>query len=295
MKRAGSKGGPTTQTQAKFRAQFGKYLADQGLSDATVKQYVGRGAACLRSRQTPAQWLQSKVGKGAPRGTVLGYRSAAQHLHAFLSIVKPSIAGEPPKVDMKRVVKKRQLRLNSSLDPERLKMYIDAVLADKVISPEARAILLLLPFTGLRVSEACNLRPSHLVKQGNVRCIHVADGKGNKERFVPMGKRAKQITDHYQRKHRLQGPWLFPSPMSPSRPITPNNVRVHHRRIRRGLGPDWESVLVHDLRHTFASLLIERGVPLPAVKDLLGHESVKTTEIYIHSNASALKKYVDQL
>jgi integrase/recombinase XerD len=293
--RAGAKGGPATQTQAKFREQFGKYLEQQGLREGTVKQYVGRGAAILRARQTPADWLNTKVGKGAPRGTVLGYRSAAQHMHRFLLMVKPAIAGVMPSVDMKRVVKKRQLKLNNSLDPERLKLYVDAVLADKLISPEARSILLLLPFTGLRISEACALRPSHLIKQGNVRCIHVTDGKGNKERFVPMGKRAKQVIDHYRLKHRVQGPWLYPSPMTPAQAITPNNVRVHHRRIRRALGPDWEKMRVHDLRHTFASLLIERGVPLSAVKDLLGHASVQTTEIYIHSNASALKKYVDQL
>ncbi len=288
-------GKPLTPEQRSFKAAFRRYLEQQGLSETTVKLYSGRAVAILRARQTPAQWLQSKVGRGAPKGTVVSYRSTARHLYEFLRTVAPDRKGEKPDVDMKRVVKKTQLRLNAALDQARLKTYVQAVISDKSITPSVQAILLLLPLTGLRVGEMCSLRQDNLVNRGSVKCIHVVRGKGGKERFVPLGKRAKQVLQRYLSKHRQRSPWLFPSPTQPGKSISPGNVRDHHRRIRTRLGPDWESFRVHDLRHTFASMLIEKGVPIESVKDLLGHESVTTTEGYVHSNATALRGYVDLL
>jgi len=156
------------------------------------------------------------------------------------------------------------------------------------------AILEVLYSTGLRVSELVNLKVSDLeTRMGCLRCI----GKGDKERLVPVGRKALAAVRAYIEKSRPQllgrgdtvkaGPWLFVNRFGNrlSRIAIWRLLTAYGRRagIRARLSP-------HKLRHSFATHLLERGADLRSVQLMLGHADISTTQIYTHVMEERLKQ-----
>ena len=158
-----------------------------------------------------------------------------------------------------------------------------------------RAILEVLYSTGLRVSELVNLKVSDLeMRMGCLRCI----GKGDKERLVPVGRKALAAVQAYLEKSRpvlLRAPrdagkavpWLFVNRFGNrlSRIAVWRMLAAYGRRagIRTRLSP-------HKLRHSFATHLLERGADLRSVQLMLGHADISTTQIYTHVMEERLKQ-----
>ena len=144
-----------------------------------------------------------------------------------------------------------------------------------------RAILELLYGCGLRVSEACGLLISQLyLQEGFVRVV----GKGDKERLVPLGEMAAEAFSRYLE--------VRPSAAEPAcddvaflnkngRPLSRVAVfnLVKQQALRAGVNKE---ISPHTFRHSFATHLIENGADLRVVQEMLGHESILTTEIYTH-------------
>ncbi|UCB51965.1 MAG: tyrosine recombinase [Candidatus Zixiibacteriota bacterium] len=154
------------------------------------------------------------------------------------------------------------------------------------------AILELFYSTGMRLSELSELKYSSIDFKGEV--IRVM-GKGKKERIIPVGAEALKALQSYLDKRRLcskdladaDGDALFWNPLGKrlsSRSVR-RIVKKHALQVseEKGSGP-------HTLRHTFATHLLDKGANLLTVKELLGHESLSTTQIYTHVTTEKLKK-----
>jgi len=173
---------------------------------------------------------------------------------------------------------------------------IDLILSSIDLSyPEGRrnkAMLEILYSCGLRVSELINLRLSHIDKsKGFIRII----GKGDKERLVPISKKALQEIDFY-----LPDRNALPIDTTNKDIVFLNNrgrqlSRVMVYTIVKQLAQRVslkKKISPHTFRHSFATHLIEGGADLRAVQEMLGHESIMTTEIYTHLDRDYLREAI---
>lgn len=154
-----------------------------------------------------------------------------------------------------------------------------------------RAILEVLYGSGLRVSEAVGLKTSHVyTEEGFVRVT----GKGNKERIVPLGDMAvKAVNDYLAVRPDAAGPKFddilflnrFGRPLSRVSMFNMVKKQAMAAGIRKEISP-------HTFRHSFATHLIENGADLRVVQEMLGHESILTTEIYTHMDSSTWQQAV---
>ena len=153
-----------------------------------------------------------------------------------------------------------------------------------------RAIIETLYGSGLRVSELVDLRLSRLnLKDGFL----IVEGKGSKQRLVPVSPVAAELILDYL-EQRIRGPIkpgnsdiLFLN----RRGAALSRVMVFYivRDLAAAAGIE-KKVSPHTLRHSFATHLLEGGANLRAIQEMLGHESIATTEIYIHLDHSRLRR-----
>lgn len=158
-----------------------------------------------------------------------------------------------------------------------------------------RAILELLYASGLRVSELVGLNEDEIdMRQETVRVL----GKGGKERIVPFGSYAARAIQEYLGQKHAAGKVeretdgsipAFLSVRKTPRRISARDVQRLVKRVRFGLKAN-RRVTPHTLRHSFATHLLERGADLRSIQELLGHESLSTTQKYTHVSIQHLKK-----
>ncbi|MBN8571179.1 MAG: tyrosine recombinase XerC [Ignavibacteria bacterium] len=183
---------------------------------------------------------------------------------------------------------------------KKLPSYLTESEAEKLFEPEQSddrkpldaAILELFYSTGIRLSELINLKISNI--NFSIKTIKVF-GKGSKERIVPFGKNAELSINEYLK--------IRPVPAEGNSDIlflSSNGNKLYPMQVNRITKKSLESVTElkkkspHILRHTFASHLLDKGADIRAVKDLLGHESLSTTQVYTHISPEKLKKVYKQ-
>lgn len=152
---------------------------------------------------------------------------------------------------------------------------LERVLA-AVASLAPTVILMTAYGAGLRISEACRLRPEDI--DSNRGLIHVRLGKGGKDRYVMLSDRLLRALRGYWVRVHPSGGWLFPG-RDPSKPLTTGGVRRALREGIRSAGLK-KRITVHTFRHSFATHLLELGTDIRVIQALLGHASIRTTAHY---------------
>lgn len=175
------------------------------------------------------------------------------------------------------------------LSVEEIDRIIASVPVNKWNGLRDRAILEMLYGCGLRVSEASDLKITDIFSEEEfVRII----GKGNKERLVPIGAMAIDSMNRYLavRPEPAEAKYANVLFLNKSgKPLSRISIfnMVKKQTMEAGI---MKNISPHTFRHSFATHLIERGADLRAVQDMLGHESILTTEIYTHISQSTWQK-----
>ena len=194
-------------------------------------------------------------------------------------------------IDAPKLVRK----LPETLSIQEIEIIIDAVDLDSKEGMRNKAILETLYSCGLRVSELVNLKVQNLFLDiGFIKVL----GKGMKERLVPIGTKAAECISLYINEYRksinisegFEG-YLFINRRGKN--LTRNMIFIIIKDLVKKAGLN-KNISPHTFRHSFATHLIEGGADLRAVQEMLGHESITTTEIYTHLNKNYLKEVVNK-
>ena len=222
----------------------------------------------------------------------LDARSVARHLVSlrqfFRFLLSEELIPEDPVVTVESPKFRQSLPQFLSVEE------VDRLLAQPDVSSALglrdKAMIELLYSAGLRVSELCSLAVDDLhVDAGSLRCI----GKGNKERLVPVGKRALAVLQLYIKRarpeivgeHTSKYLFIIRKGNKLDRIAFWKNLALYGRKagLRKALTP-------HMLRHSFATHLLDRGADLRSVQMMLGHSDISTTQIYTHVVEERLKQ-----
>jgi integrase/recombinase XerD len=226
----------------------------------------------------------------------LDSRSVSRYLVSLRSFFKYAMIEELVRLDPTENLESPKIRqsLPTYLRKEDIERLLSAPNAATPVGLRDRAMLEVLYSTGLRVSELLNLRLSDIdIRMGCVRCI----GKGDKERLVPIGRKAIAAVEAYLAGAR---PKFLRSGAPPphhqvlfltraGRRLSRITVwkTLHDYGVKLGLRG---RLTPHKLRHSFATHLLEGGADLRSVQLMLGHADISTTQIYTHVVEERLKE-----
>ncbi len=188
-------------------------------------------------------------------------------------------------IERPKVIKK----IPSYLTIEEVELFINSFDEEKPESLRDQALFELIYSSGLRVSELSDLDIDSVYKNDGVIRVF---GKGSKERYIPIGNRALNLLEKYLNDSR---PLLYRK----KKPTKALFLNFRGERLtRKGIWSNLKikakilgikkSFSVHTLRHSFATHLIQNGADLLAIKEMLGHKNISTTEIYTHLDNSYL-------
>lgn len=222
-----------------------------------------------------SQFLESQQEMGISKRSQARVVSALRTFYKFLEL-EGHIKNNPTE---KIGVPKISQYIPVVLSLEEVEKIISSVDLSDPLGHRNKAILETLYSCGLRVSELVELKISDLFMDDSFVKV---TGKGNKQRLVPIGEPAKEAILHYLKQtSRLMAKedtlFLNRRGKRLTRVMVFNIVKTHAAKagITKNISP-------HTFRHSFASHLVENGADLRVVQQMLGHESILTTEIYTH-------------
>jgi integrase/recombinase XerD len=289
-----------------YRKGFKAYLKlERSLSDNSIQAYLSdvlRFEQFLDESKSPK--LPEEVSKSDLEDFIkwlfdLGVapRTQARMISGLKAFYKYMLLEDLIKDDPSALVEgpKMGRKLPVVLSVEEINSMVESIDLSKPGGERNRAIIETLYSCGLRVSELVGLKLSELhLKESYLRVI----GKGNKERLVPLGKTARKYIELYRdevRSHQTiksgHEDFLFLNQAGGqlSRVSVFNLVKelCSKAGIQKTVSP-------HTFRHSFATHLVEGGADLRAVQEMLGHESITTTEIYTHLDRDYLRQTIEQ-
>lgn len=226
----------------------------------------------------------------------LSSRSIARIISSLKTFYKQQVLNETVSSNPMQSIKTPKLpqKLPDVLSHEEITAIMEAIDYSKPAGVREKTIVMLLYGSGLRVSELVSLKLNNLfLDEGFIKVL----GKGNKERFVPIGgKTIKQINTYiekfrdYKVNQNSQNHLILNQRGGSLSRVSIFNL-IKKLAIFAGIK---KTISPHTLRHSFATTLIEAGANLRAVQQMLGHESITTTEIYTHLDKAYLKTVIQQ-
>jgi len=245
-----------------------------GYSPSTCKIYLLYARLYTKHHmRSPAEMGEEEIrqyllhmveGRKISRETYRQIRAALTFLYT-ITLKRPTEVAYLP-------VRRKNVKLPVVLSGTEVQALIEAI-----HSPKYRAIVMAQYAGGLRISEACRLRPEDIDSKRMV--IHIRAGKGGRDRYTVLSERLLAFLRDYFRKHRPEG-WLFPGQTNTGH-VTPEAARRVFRAAVNSAGIS-KPVTPHVLRHCFATHLLESGVDIAVLRTLLGHASLRATEVYTH-------------
>jgi integrase/recombinase XerC len=193
---------------------------------------------------------------------------------------------------------KQAKRLPKAISVDQIERLLSAPDDSELLGARDRAILEVLYSTGIRVSEVVGINRGDVDDQGEAIIIR---GKGRRERLVPLGAHALKALRHYvaMLDQQLSVAGLAASGESPLF-VNKHGGRLSSRSVRRkvskylaevGLDPE---ISPHTIRHSFATHLLDNGADLRSVQELLGHQSLSSTQVYTHLSRQRMRDAYDQ-
>ena len=284
---------------------YNHYLnIERGLSENTIDNYirdVKKFVAFLEKKEVYSSPIQiteefiqefvydisKKISPRSQARIISGLRSFFEYLiFENYRESNPTDLIEAPKTGRK---------LPDTLSEEEINSLITAIDLSKAEGERNRAMLETMYSCGLRVSELIHLKISDLFfEEGFIKII----GKGNKERFVPIHFRAQKYIILYMNEIRVHllvvkgfEDTLFLNRRGKSLSRQMVFMILKELAIKINLQ---KKISPHTFRHSFATHLLKNGADLRAIQQMLGHESITTTEVYVHLDTSFLKKVVEK-
>ena len=289
--------------------QFGDFLADRSNAESfnagpglSAQQRGGIATATATATQTECEvdqlllladvntvrtYLAFLNEKQYAKSTVARKLATLRSFYKFL--VKRNKIGSNPVTVIR--TPKQEKKLPQFLEYADVKKLLDTPSSDNWLGARDRAIFETLYSTGVRVGELVALNMDDIDFLGEV--VHVR-GKGKKERITPISSSALQVIQHYIefRNRRAQSNANFNSKVLF---VNKHGQRLSSRSVRRKMDKYLKmaglssTISPHTLRHSFATHMLNNGADLRSVQELLGHQSLSTTQIYTHLTTNKLK------
>lgn len=184
---------------------------------------------------------------------------------------------------------KKEKKLPKYLNYEEIEKLLNSIEMNKKEGIQERLIIELLYSTGIRVSELVNIKIKDIkIKENQINIL----GKGNKERIVLFGEKAKEIIKIYLNAYKdefignISNQYLLIN--KKGKQLTTNKIELIVKDVLKKSALKL-NISPHTLRHTFATHMLDSGADLKSVQELLGHENLKTTAIYTHISNERLK------
>jgi integrase/recombinase XerD len=287
--------------EAHLRMYVDHLLAERGLSTKTSEAYASDLQSLLRYRFPGGDSLVAwdRVTTEELIAFLEEQRQAGKRVSS-LSRLLSSIRGFFRFLVSERIVDRdicselrlprQNRRLPHPLSRDEVFRILETPPADTPVGMRDRAVFELIYASGLRVSEACGLREENLHLSSGYLVVR---GKGNKERIVPIHERARKALRVYRENARAEFDpegrctffFLGVRGKQLSRQTVFSQLRLYalEAGLRRAPSP-------HDLRHSFATHLLEGGADLRSVQELLGHSDISTTQIYTKVEGERLRR-----
>ena len=230
--------------------------------------------------------------QGLEKSTISRKMSALSHFFIFLleeNMIKRNPINE---LDLPKQIKK----LPKILSVDQVEKLITSSREDQSINGiRLNTMIEILYATGIRVSELVEMKLSATYAEKNFLLIQ---GKGNKERLVPISENTEdKIKDYLKIRNEFinndtESKWLFPSKQSSKGHITRQRFNQLLQTLCERVNLNNIKISPHKLRHAFATHLLANGVDLRSLQQMLGHADISTTQIYTHVLKDRLKKLV---